>query len=160
MKKKIFCMLLITGLIFTGCGASATNGTEITDLTYAGTTLADSELYKISVDINYGIYSSDKVFDFIHDLIPVYQISQDDTILNIKFTKDEIKAWNETTSQIVFDGIRVDGMNIYVSSGLDTAFVEKMADMITILKINSQLQGTDDVVHIYLEGCDQAAMSF
>ena len=35
-----------------------------------------------------------------------------------------------------------------------------IADTITVLKINQQLNGGDDVVHIYLEGKDQAVMSF
>lgn len=105
-------------------------------------------MYNISVDTNYGIYSSDKVFDFLHDFVPAYSISQTGTVINIKFTKDEVAKWNETVSSQLFDGIRTDGMNIYVSTGFDTQFTEKIADTITVLKINQQLNGGDDVVHI------------
>lgn len=87
-------------------------------------------------------------------------ISQTGTVINIKFTKDEVAKWNEAVSSQLFDGIRTDGMNIYVSTGFDIQFTEKIADTITMLKINQQLNGGDDVVHIYLEGKDQAVMSF
>lgn len=147
-------------MALTGCGAAEDNGTEITDDVYCGTMIDDSRLYKVSVDTNYGIYSSDKVFDFLHDFVPAYSISQTGTVINIKFTKDEVAKWNEAVSSQLFDGIRTDEMNIYVSTGFDTQFTEKIADTITVLKINQQLNGGDDVVHIYLEGKDQAVMSF
>lgn len=160
MKKKILYIMLISCMVLTGCGAAKENGTEITDDAYCGTVIDDSRLYKVSVDINYGIYSSDKVFDFLHDFVPAYSISQTGTVINIKFTKDEVAKWKEAVSSQMFDGIRTDGMNIYVSTGFDTQFTEKIADTITVLKINQQLNGGDDVVHIYLEGKDQAVMSF
>ena len=160
MKKKILYIMLISCMVLTGCGAAEDNGTEITDDVYCGTMIDDSRLYKVSVDTNYGIYSSDKVFDFLHDFVPAYSISQTGTVINIKFTKDEVAKWNEAVSSQLFDGIRTDGMNIYVSTGFDTQFTEKIADTITMLKINQQLNGGDDVVHIYLEGKDQAVMSF
>ena len=160
MKKKILYIMLISCMALTGCGAAEDNGTEITDDVYCGTMIDDSRLYKVSVDTNYGIYSSDKVFDFLHDFVPAYSISQTGTVINIKFTKDEVAKWNEAVSSQLFDGIRTDEMNIYVSTGFDTQFTEKIADTITVLKINQQLNGGDDVVHIYLEGKDQAVMSF
>lgn len=160
VKKKILCILLMLCFTLTGCGAEREESTENTDDNYCGIVVEESRLYNISVDTNYGIYSSDKVFDFLHDFVPAYSISQTGTVINIKFTKDEVAKWNEAVSSQLFNGIRTDGMNIYVSTGFDTQFTEKIADTITVLKINQQLNGGDDVVHIYLEGKDQAVMSF
>lgn len=160
MKKKILCILLTLCFALTGCGAEREESTENTDDNYCGVVVEESRLYNVSVDTNYGIYSSDKVFDFLHDFVPAYSISQTGTVINIKFTKDEVVKWKEAVSSQLFDGIRTDEMNIYVSTGFDTQFTEKIADTITVLKINQQLNGGDDVVHVYLEGKDQAVMSF